>query len=92
MTTSRLRVGLLMGTLVVGNIGAPGRLNYTVIGDTVNAAQRMGGLGKEVAADAEACVLVSETTLIAASSPDATSTGPKNVKGRSEPMNVWRLI
>ena len=43
----RLRIGLHSGPVVVGNIGAPGRVNYTVVGDTVNVAQRFEQLGKE---------------------------------------------
>ena len=43
----RLRVGIHTGPVVVGNIGAPGRMNYTIVGDTVNAAQRMETLAKD---------------------------------------------
>jgi len=39
------RVGLNRGNAIVGNIGAAERLEYTVIGDTVNVASRMGGVG-----------------------------------------------
>ena len=48
----RLRLGLHTGPVTVGNIGAPGRMNYTIIGDTVNAAQRVEALGKDLAPDA----------------------------------------
>ncbi|HXH73053.1 MAG TPA: adenylate/guanylate cyclase domain-containing protein [Mariprofundaceae bacterium] len=40
------RVGLNRGQAIVGNIGAAERLEYTVIGDTVNVASRMSGLGE----------------------------------------------
>ena len=43
----RVRIGLHSGPAVVGNIGAPGRVNFTVVGDTVNVAQRFEQLGKE---------------------------------------------
>ena len=39
------RMGLNRGDVIVGNIGAAERLEYTVIGDAVNVASRMGGLG-----------------------------------------------
>ena len=37
----RLRIGLHCGPVIVGNIGFPGRINYTLVGDTVNTAQRV---------------------------------------------------
>ena len=43
----RLRIGIHTGPAVVGNIGAPGRVNYTLIGDSVNTAQRLEALGKQ---------------------------------------------
>lgn len=36
----RMRIGLHCGAAVVGNIGFAGRINYTLVGDTVNVAQR----------------------------------------------------
>jgi len=41
----RFRFGLNCGQAIVGNVGAAKRLEYTVIGDAVNVASRMGGLG-----------------------------------------------
>ena len=44
----RMRIGLHSGPVVVGNIGAPGRVNFTVVGDTVNIAQRFEQLGRRL--------------------------------------------
>ena len=49
----RVRIGIHTGRVIVGNIGAADRVNYTIVGDTVNVSQRLQELGKLVAPDAE---------------------------------------
>jgi class 3 adenylate cyclase len=98
-TPIRIRVGLHSGPAVVGNIGAPGRVNFTVVGDTVNIAQRFEQLGKEFMQDGEdVVVLVSGGTLAAVK--DRAALGPlrlpppehRYVKGHEEPVEVYRLV
>lgn len=40
------RIGLHVGTAIVGNIGSSKRLNYTALGDAVNVASRLEGINK----------------------------------------------
>lgn len=97
-TPIRLRIGLHSGPAVVGNIGAPGRVNFTVVGDTVNVAQRFEQLGKEfMGPDDEVVVLVSGATL--AMVKDKGSLGldlpppeQHQVKGHDAPVEVYRLV
>ena len=94
----RVRIGLHSGPVVVGNIGAPGRVNFTVVGDTVNIAQRFEQLGKEfMKADEEVVVLVSGETIAALEKPgglglDLPKPEQRQVKGHEEPVEVYRLV
>ncbi|MBV5336076.1 adenylate/guanylate cyclase domain-containing protein, partial [bacterium] len=59
-----VRVALHSGPVVVGNIGSAVRVNYTIIGDTVNVAARLEELARALhRAAADTCVLVSDDTV-----------------------------
>jgi class 3 adenylate cyclase len=88
----RVRIGLHSGPVVVGNIGTATRMNYTVVGDTVNVAQRLEVLAKELRPDAEVAILLSATT--AAALPQGlavTSLGWRQLRGRDDPTEIFAL-
>ena len=88
----RLRIGVHTGPLVVGNIGAPGRINYTVVGDTVNVAQRLESLGKEIDASAEVIALVSDRTARELTGKlVAQAQGEYRLRGKRLGVDVFRL-
>ncbi|MBL8566589.1 MAG: hypothetical protein JNM89_12805 [Hyphomicrobiaceae bacterium] len=59
----RMRIGLHTASVVVGNIGFAGRIDYTMVGDGVNTAQRLEQLGRGRCDDDEVIVLMSGETM-----------------------------
>jgi adenylate cyclase len=88
----RLCIGVHSGPVVVGNIGSATRMNYTVVGDTVNTANRLESLGRELLPDATVAVLLSAAT-VAALPPEfaVVSLGHHALRGRDAPTEVFTL-
>ncbi len=88
-----VRIGLHMGPVVVGNIGSEGRVNYTIIGDSVNVAARLESQGKELGDPAqEVGILASDSVLEAAGLIfEAVEVGSVQLRGRTQEMRVYRL-
>ncbi len=86
----RLRIGIHSGDVVAGNIGTISRLNYTVVGDAVNMAQRLEALGKTLLPDAEVAILMSaETRQALDRSIEIRSLGFHALRGREAEVEVF---
>ena len=86
----RVRIGIHTGRVIVGNIGAADRVNYTIVGDTVNVSQRLQELGKLVAPDAETAIVISgETAGRLDERFTLTPSGRHRLRGRGEPIEVF---
>jgi adenylate cyclase len=88
----RVRIGLHSGPVVVGNIGSASRINYTIVGDSVNTAARIEELAAGLQGDAEVIVLAGASTAEESGGCVAlTSVGIRNLRGRSELVEVFRM-
>jgi len=79
-------IGVNTGTVVAGTVGGGGRLEYTVVGDAVNIAQRL----QSEAEGGE--IVASASTVAAAPSIAAEPIGLRPVKGRKDPVEVFRVL
>lgn len=87
----KVRIGIHIGQAIVGNIGSSKRYNYTAIGDTVNLASRLEGLGKVYGLE----MLLSGQLIEDAQFEDSSQIleiDHVRVKGKSEPIRVFTYL
>ena len=80
-------IGVNSGKVIAGTVGGGGRVEYTVIGDTVNTAARVEAVTRETG-DA---ILITESSKALLREPpvDLLECAPVELKGKREPVTLW---
>jgi adenylate cyclase len=84
----RIGVGINSGNVIAGTIGGGGRLDFTVIGDTVNTAARVESATRDTGDD----LLITHATRSLIEDDDAWIERPAvQLKGKSQPVRIYAL-
>jgi adenylate cyclase len=84
-----VRMGLNTGVMLVGNMGSAQRMNYTMMGDTVNLAARLEGANKAYKSD----LMISQFTYDhVVDDVDVRELDTIRVVGKSEAVTVYQLL
>lgn len=92
LTPVQMRVGIFTGPVVVGSLGGKDRLEYGVIGDSVNVASRLESCAKERQDDDCRILIASETLVHLQNQFHVESWGPMALKGKKQMIEVYRVL
>jgi len=87
MPSLKMRIGIHTGPVIVGTLGNDLRVEFKAVGDTVNLASRMEGL-----AEPGSTYVTEDIFKVTEGLFRFESLGEKQVKGKEEPVKVYRVI
>lgn len=88
----QMRAGIFTGSVVVGSLGSKTRLEYGVIGDSVNTASRLESLDKQRQSSSCRVLIAKETLDYLDNRFEVENWGTLALKGKVERVDVYRVI
>lgn len=88
----QMRVGIFTGSITVGSLGGRHRLEYGIIGDTVNTASRLESCEKHRHPDDCRILIARETLVHILDKFKVESWGALPLKGKSKTIEVYRVL
>ena len=85
----KMGISIHTGPAFAGNVGAPDRMKYAVVGDSVNLATRVEGLNKELGTT---FLITEDTYAILPGRVQVADRGEMKVKGRHRPVRVYEVV
>jgi adenylate cyclase len=92
LTPVQMRVGIFTGEVVAGSLGGKNRLEYGVIGDSVNIASRLESCAKERQVDGCRILIAEETLTHLQGQFQVESWGAMALRGKQQTVEVYRVI
>lgn len=88
----QMRIGIFTGPVVAGSLGGKDRLEYGIIGDSVNTAARLEGCEKH-RQPTNCRILIGHETLVHLQGQfEVESWGPLALKGKQQMIHVYRVL
>ncbi|WP_421655076.1 CHASE2 domain-containing protein [Leptothermofonsia sp. ETS-13] len=92
LPTAQMRVGIFTGPIVAGSLGGKDRLEYGVIGDSVNIAARLESYEKSRQSDVCRILIARETLVHLEDRFEVEPWGPLALKGKQQMVDVYRVL